>query len=261
MKKSVLYGILAVAGLGLASAAQAYEIRTQWVSRIGAGVPVTVVPGNTFDATALAAGTVVRFRLQFGVFDDGAGPAPAGGYLGWNVGTLTATGGSPNTRTPGRLTPFNFAPAPPGNGMPAADPWMALTGVDNTLGTQPLPWNSQQGNPDVPPPPPAVVRGLNSFISTFEISTTIGGGANYTIIAGGNALGCLMWNIVQQTPPAPGEDEILGTPDDVAGSILYAPLADAARSFSNTLSILVPAPGALALLGLGGLVATRRRRA
>ena len=85
MKKSVSYGVGAVAGLGLASAAQAYEIRARGVSRIGTGVPVDVVPGNTFDATTLAPGTAIRFRLQFGCFDDDpgrGGGAPRPGRAG-----------------------------------------------------------------------------------------------------------------------------------------------------------------------------------
>ena len=80
-----------------------------------------------------------------------------------------------------------------------------------------------------------------------------------------------MWNVVQQQVPLPGDDMLFGPGDanmdgipdemdDTPGNILYAPLADAARSFQNTLGIIVPAPGALALLGLGGLVAMRRRR-
>jgi hypothetical protein len=256
-----LYGILAGAGLGFATAAQAYEIRARWVSRVGAGIPIDVVPAAGFDFSGLPAGTAVRFRLQFGVFDDAAGPAPAGGYLGWNVGTLTATGGT-NTRTGtggspnGRVSPFNFAPG--GEGVPAADPWMALTGIDNTLGTQPLPWNSIPGNPVPPPAPPPVIRGRNTFVSTWEI-TTIPGASSYSITAAGNVLGCTVWNIVQQTPPGAGDDEEFGTIDDVPGSILYAPFADATRPFTSRLD-LIPAPGAFALLGLGGLVAFRRRR-
>jgi len=268
VKKSVLYGILAVAGLGFASAAQAYNIQARWVSRIGIGLPSDPVPAAGFDATGLAAGTAIRFRLQFGCFDDAAGPAPAGGFLGWNIGTLTATGGT-NTRTGtgsappadprGRLSPFTFAPDPPAEGIPQLDPWMALTSIDATLGTQPLPWNTIQGNPNLPPPPAAVVRGNNTFISVWELTTVIGSD-NYSITVGGNVLGATAWNVVQSNPPQAGDDEIFGTPDDVAGSILYAPFADAARPMTNVLNILVPAPGAFALLGLGGLVAFRRRR-
>jgi MYXO-CTERM domain-containing protein len=267
VKKSVLYGILAVAGLGFASAAQAYNIQARWVFRIGAGVPSDPVAGNTFDATGLATGTAIRFRLQFGCFDDAAGPAPAGGFLGWNIGTLTATGGT-NTRTGtsstpadprGRLSPFTFAPDPPAEGIPQTDPWMALTSIDATLGTQPLAWNTIQGNPVMPPPPPAVVRGNNTFISVWELTTVIGTN-DYSITAAGNVLGATAWNVVQSTPPGAGEDETFGTPDDVPGSILYAPFADAPRPTSSTLNIRVPAPGAFALLGLGGLVAFRRRR-
>jgi uncharacterized protein (TIGR03382 family) len=148
---------------------------------------------------------------------------------------------SNETRTNGRITPWNFAPN--GNGVPAGDPFDALTGIDNTLGTQSPPW------PDGPRPA-ATVRGLNTFVSTYEITIDPADGfSSYTIDFGGNVLAASAWNVIQENPPEDGEP----------GTVVYAPNPTAAVPFTATLNV-VPVPGAAALLGLGGLVALRRRR-
>ena len=252
MKKLALFGILAVAGV--AASANAYEIRVRFVERVG--TTDTELAGNTLNA---APGSDHRVRVQFGVFDDAAGPAAAGGYLGWNVGTITVNGGAGNSdefrnsglgvhNGVGRLSPWNFAPASGGaNGIPAGDPFEALTAVDNTLGQQAFVWTF--GNPQ----PVPTIRGLNTWVSTYEISVVPNAGAvSYSINFGGNVLAALEWRTVGE--PVPPEDE--NTP----GGVTYAPFADAPRAFTAVLNVLVPAPGAAALLGLGGLVAIRRRR-
>jgi uncharacterized protein (TIGR03382 family) len=264
VKKLALFGILAVAGI--ATSANAFVVRSQWVFRVGPGADSTFapVPAGGIDATT---GTAYRLRLQFGVFDDAAGPAPAGGYIGWNLGTLTATGGT-NTRTNGRLAPFNFAPNPPGNGLPSADPFTALTAIDNTLGTQGTgspgfpAWVCTAPPNQVPNPPPAfIARGINAFLSTFEI-TTVAGTSSYSITAGGNNVVASSWGTIgTPTPPDCGDPS--DPSDDIPGSILYAPMTLPPITGLNAVAQLniIPAPGAAALLGLGGLVALRRRRA
>jgi hypothetical protein len=257
VKNLALVGILAVAGV--AASANASEFRVRFVERVG-NADVAIADPSNFDVSN---GNARRIRVQFGVFDDAAGAAPAGGYLGWNVGTITVNGGAGNSdefrnssagvhNGVGRLTPFNFAPASGGaNGLPPANPpdssFEALTAIDNTLGQQAFVW--EFGNPQ----PQPRVFGLNTYVSTYEISVRPNAGAlSYTIDFGGNVLAALEWRVVGE--PIPPED-----PDN-DGSVTYAPFADAPRAFTAVLNVVVPAPGAAALLGLGGLVAIRRRR-
>ncbi len=257
MKKLALFGILAVAGV--AASANAYEFRVRFVERTGdfqTGSDIELDGGNTITT---GVGQERRIRIQFGVFDDAAGAAPAGGYVGWNVGTITVNGGAGNSdefrndrdgahNQVGRLAPFNFAPASGGaNGLPGTDPFEALTAIDNTLGQQGRVWLFGQ------PLPLPQTRGINTWVSTYEISVVPNAGAtNYTIDFGGNLVAALEWRLVGK--PTEPVDE--GTP----GLATYAPFADTPRAFSATLNVIVPAPGAAALLGLGGLVAIRRRR-
>lgn len=246
MKNLALVGILAVAGLS--SAASAFEYRVQFVERVG--TTDTVIDGNTIDARD---GAPRRIRIQFGVFDDATSAAPAGGLLGWNVGTITVNGGAANsdeTRTNGRITPWNFAQGPNSNGNPpvagGGDPFETLSEIDATQGTQSPPWPSGER-------PPAVVRGRNTFASVYEITINpADGGNDYSIDFAGNLLSASEWIVVNENAPDPDK----GTP----GTVVYAPFPTDPTAFAATLNVLVPAPGAAALLGLGGLVALRRRR-
>src|SRR5688572_9633918 len=207
-----------------AGTANAYEIRARFVERIGAAD--TVLDGN---AIALPGRQEARIRIQCGVFDDAAGPAPAGGYLGWNVGTINVSGGAGNSdefrnsstgmhNGVGRLSPFNFAPASGGaNGIPAGDPFESLTAVDNTLGQQSLVWTF--GNP-LPQP---VIRGLNTWVSTFEFSIVPRPGyINYTIDIGGNLISALEWRTL---------GKIIEPTQDQPSTVTYAPFADTPRAF------------------------------
>lgn len=258
MKNLALFGILAVAGV--ATSANAFVVRAQWVSRVG--TVDTVVPTVGGVQTLLVApGSTTRFRLQFGVFDDAGGVAPAGGYIGWNLGTLSATVGGTNSRTPGRVSPFNFAPNPPGNGLPSADPFTALTSIDNTLGLQAPAWGCTNIPNQVPLPQPApTIRGLNAFIDTYEI-TTVAGTTSYSFAVGGNTVVASGWGTIgPATPPDCGDPNVLG--DETPGSVTYAPMAlPPITGLTAPLNVVVPAPGAAALLGLAGLIAGRRRRA
>lgn len=254
MKKLALFGILAVAGA--ATCANAFEFQCRWVERVGNVDTVIGGSGATIDATD---GAPRRIRLQFGVFDDGQGAAPAGGFIGWNVGTLAISGPAANsddTRTPGRLVPFNFANGVGANGnppLPGGDPFTNLTDIDATLGTQSPFWGFDgEGNP-LPQPQP-VIRGLRGWTSVYEITIDPAtGGSNYTVTAGGNLVAADAWLVVgSANPPDPDS----GTP----GSVTYAPSTTAPVAFDCVLNVMVPAPGAAALLGLGGLVALRRRR-
>jgi hypothetical protein len=258
VKKLALFGILAVAGA--ASSANAFEFRCRFVERIGN--QDVVLAGNTIDATD---GAVHNIRLQFGVFDDGAGAAPAGGFVGWNVGTLTVSGAASNSderRNNGRLSPFNFASGPNSNGnppLPGGDPFTMLTEIDATLGTQSPIWQGCDANGNPVPQPPAVTRGINSFVSVFAFSIDPNAGASdYTVTAGGNLIGATEWRTVgTPTPPDCSDPN-----DPQPGSVTYAPFPTAPQAFTCVLNVhaAIPAPGAAALLGLGGLIAGRRRR-
>jgi hypothetical protein len=264
---------LAIAGVvACTGAADAWEFRFQWVRRVG--TTDTPLLNNLLRAQP---GESVRVRMQFGVFDDGAGPAPAGGYVGWNFGTLVdsdAASGT-NTRTPGRLSPFNFAPFSRSNGDPPADPWTSLTQIDNTLGWQSFAWGGIAGTATPAVRPPAIVRGLNTYVSTFEFTTAVGA-TTYTITAGGNLVAATEWQSSLLTiTPDPGEDGIFGPgdfnqngvddgADDIAGVSAWNPIIAPPRSFQSVLTVvpleIVPAPGTVvAIMAAAGLVSGRRR--
>jgi MYXO-CTERM domain-containing protein len=268
MKVRSLLALALVAGAATSANALTFECR--FVEQTGpAAGNFVVLPGNVIDATN---GAPRRIRMQFRVVDDGMGPAPAGGFVGQNVGTLTVSGAAGNSqerRTNGRISPFNFAGGansngnpPPAGGVNAGDAagadWEMLTDIDNTLGTQAFAWGCDaSGNPL--PQPQAVVRGRNTFVSIFEftINPIDVGGSNYTITAGGNLIAATSWLPVGN-PTAPDCSD----PDNpVNGSVTYAPFPTAPTPYSCVLSVTVPAPGAAALLGLGGLLVARRRRA
>jgi MYXO-CTERM domain-containing protein len=242
--RPVLALIAALAPLGVA---HAYEFRVRFIEQIGPS-NFEVLADNTVNALDLQ---THRVRVQFGVFDDATGPAPAGGYVGWNVGSISVQGGPANSnesRTPGRLAPFTFAPAAGGaNGVPAADPLEEITNIDNTLGTQAAIWRFGE------PMPLPIIRGLNTFISTYEITVDPVLGPDYTIDFAGNLIAALEWRTVGDPTPPKGPKE--------AGNVTYAPFADVPRSFSATLVVrTTPSPGAVSLLSLGVLAALRRRR-
>ena len=241
--------------------ADAFEFRCRFVERVGN--TDVVLPGNDIVPSA---GLPRNIRMQIGVFDDAAGPAPAGGFVGWNVGTLTVSGSLTNSderRNPGRLAPFNFAPGPNANGnppAPAGDPFTMLTEIDATLGTQSPVWVCDaQGM--APPQPSATVRGRNTYVSVFAFQIDpIANYQGYTVTAGGNLIAASGWQAVG-TPQPPDCGDPLDPSDDVAGSVTYAPVPLTPQAFSCVLNVRpIPAPGAAIVLGLGGMAATRRRR-
>jgi hypothetical protein len=248
--------IVALGTLASGATADAYEFRVRFVERIGSN-NIELHEGHTI---YMAAGEERRIRIQFGVFDDAAGAAPAGGFFGWNLGSITVNGWSPHNsdefrNSPqgahngvGRLPPFNSAPASGGaNGLPAQDPFEALTGIDNTLGNQSLIWNFGQ------PQPQPVIRGLNTWVSTYEISIHPNAGAlPYTIGFGGSLLAATSWISGEPVPPQ-GPDQ--------PGSVTYSPILTTSESFGATLLVAgLPSPSAATLFVLGGMAAIRRRR-
>lgn len=253
--------LLALCCVGAASTrAQAWEFRCRFIERVGN--QNVELPGNTIDASDGAARNI---RVQFGAFDDADGPAPVGGFVGWNVGSIAVggpAGSSDERRNAGRIAPFTFAAGPSASGsppLPDGDPFTMLTEIDCTLGTQSPIWLC--GPDGIPPPmPPAIVRGLNTFVSVYAFSIDPRPGATtYDITLGGNLIAASEWRVVSAPPPPDCEPP--GPEDPPLGSITYAPLTTPPRAFSCTLTVVVPSPtsAALSMLG-GGLVLVRRRR-
>ena len=247
--------------LAICGSANAFEFRCRFVERVG-NQDVPLSNGNFLNATA---GVARNIRFQVGVFDNAAGPAPAGGVLGWNVGTLTVSGPENNSverRNPGRLAPFTFSQHPNANGnppAPAGDPFTMLTEIDATLGTQSPVWVCDaQGN--APPQPAARVRGLNTFVPVYAFQVRPGNLVGlYTVTAGGNLIAANDWQAVG-TPLAPDCGNPLDPSDDIAGNVTYAPLPTSPQSFSCVLFVNIPSPGAGTVLLFGTMIARRPRR-
>lgn len=259
-QRHAIMGVVSL--IGAASSCQAWEFRCRFVERIGnMDVPLA---GNTIETFA---GAPRNVRIQFGVFDDANGPAPLGGFVGWNVGTLQVSGPVDNSderRTNGRIAPFNFSLGANANGnppLPQGDPFTMLTDIDSTLGTQSPVWVCRQPPGPVPEPqPPAVVRGLNTFVSVYAITIDPSVTASsYTVTAGGNLIAASEWRTVGN-PIAPDCGDPDDPSDDIEGAITYAPLPVPVQAFSCVLQVIVPAP-MTGLLGVAGvLLANRRRR-
>lgn len=246
--------------LAVCGSANAFEFRCRFVERV-ANQDI-VINGNQ---VAVTPGVTRNIRIQFGVFDNASGPAPAGGFVGWNLGSLTVSGEHNNStqqRNPGRMAPFTFSPHPNANGNPPApegDPFTMLTEIDATLGTQSPAWVCDaQGQ--APPQPGARMRGVNTYVSVYAFSLETGD-VTYSLIASGNLTGASAWQAVG-TPLAPDCGDPLDPSDDVAGSVTYAPMPTAPRAFSCILEVVAPSPGTGATFGIVVLItAARRRRA
>lgn len=256
---AVIFATLA----GTATSADAFEFRCRFVERVGnVDVPI---PQHGVDGSF---GLARRIRLQFGVFDDAAGPAPSGGFVGWNVGTLSVSGATANsaeTRTPGRLTPFNFASGQNANGnppLPTGDPFTMLTEIDATLGIQSPVWTCDaQGN--IPPQPMPIARGINTFVSVFEFTSdplgVFQGGTGYSITATGNMIAAVEWRTIGTISP-PDCGDPTDPSDDIPGAVSYAPVPIPPQAFSCTMTVFVPAPGPGAAMMIAAAASLARRR-
>lgn len=237
---------------GAAVNAHAYEYQCRWVECVGMDeVPIDdTVPFDISD------GKPRWIRLQFGVFDDAAGPAPAGGFFGWSNGELLATGGI-NRRTPGRLEPFAFGTNPLGNGnppLPNGDPFRSLTDIDATIGVQTPEWGFDINGAPLPQPG-AVIYGRNEFVSVYDIMVTAdGSGNNFSIMAMGDLFAALSWDVIgTPIPPDPATGEL--------GFVAYSATTQSTTMPQHcTLTFGVPTPGAATMLVMGLGAATRRRR-
>lgn len=223
--------VISLSGIALSSsAAFGDELRFRFVNPRGSDADVIETP---YGYASAAPNRRARVRLQIGVFDSESGPELAGGVIGWNVGSISVSGfftePMPVIRTPGRLNPFRFSASPNANGTPTTDPFTAITQIDCTLGTQNIPWPIGS-DPETPPPP--IVRGLNTFVSIYEVSMTLPEFAIKelrTLTIQGNLIAATGWTIVQAIPPT----------EDEPGVAVYAPHVVPSTPFAVQQSILV----------------------
>lgn len=255
--REVVFAALFVAPtLLLAEKGSAWEFRTRLVERVGnTDIPIA---NNILDATDVQP---TRVRLQIGMFDDDSGPAPAGGLVGMVDGVIEVLGdpnNSDETRTPGRLAPFNQSNDPPDNGdppLPGGDPFTVLTEINARFMLQAHPWLCGPDGQPLPMPQPTV-RGLNSFVSIYEITVDPAdvGSVDYAIRFSGSLVATTEW-IFLHTPVPPECDP--PTP----GFVTYVPLLpNDFGGFQSDLTVLVPAPGALCVGAPLWILALRRRR-
>lgn len=240
----------------IAQPAGAWEFRARFTERCGNCKGHLF--NDTIDASEL---NPRRIRLQIGVFDDDDGPAPAGGVIGWSAGSIVVSADPDNSderRSNGRIAPFNSSDHPNANGVPPlpdGDPFTTLTDIDASLGLQRPFWGCSPEPGGVPlPMPRAIVRGLNTYVSVYEITIDPHPGAvNYTVSYSGVLAAASEWRIVgTPVPPECG-------PPPIPGSVVYEPVLAEARPFSIALHIVVPAPSS-ALISVVVFVSSLRRK-
>ncbi len=276
--KNVVVGILGIAGLAAsASAAATWTTQIQYL--------VTGPAGSGYTGGAIASGGqgpivttagVYSVTVQVGIFNMqglGAGESNQGlfNWAGRAVGSgLTAAGDTyAVTNATSRITPFGYGPSTAFGG--------AVIGNNVIDGNSVTAGSLIQANRDVaggassvwavgapqPTGPTPGALGNDSFVSVFRFRITVGAVAGDNIVTtfSGSAGPVLGWSPFNVTPP----DEELGEPGAVTFLGLTRGTSDggplAAYSASSFTLPRVPAPGSVALLGLGGLLAARRRRA
>lgn len=218
-KKTAIWATAAMGLLAAGGTASGYEVRIRFVERVGN--TDVVIAHNEID---FSDGSARRIRMQIGVFDDAAGPAPAGGVVGWVNGSIATS--HVGRRTPGRLGVFAF---PAGtNGEPAADPFLRLTGIDAVLQPQSLPWECNGGNPA--PMPTPVIRGVNTYVSVWEATLDPEHCGNANVEFSGEILVATRWDVVGQ--PTPPSCSAPPTP----GSVVYAPVVESRVPFTSHLN-------------------------
>jgi hypothetical protein len=249
--------MLAGAVGSLAGAAHAFEFRYRWVERV-ANLDFPLAD----DLVVAYDGQPHQVRLQLGVFDNAAGPAPEGGFYGWTQGSLLvdtrSAADSDDRRTPGRLPTFAFSQAPGANGnppLPDGDPFEALTDIDASIGIQSPVWGFNPDGTPAPQPGPRIV-GRNTYVSVFSITVQPRNfsGSGYFVRASGNLYGATSW-FTLGTPVPPDPES--GTP----GSVNYAAMVTQPSAFESALFVyLGPTPGTAGVLVISAAWAARRRR-
>jgi hypothetical protein len=76
MKKLTFHAIIVAAGLGAVPGAHAYEFRIRWTMQTLIWPPgIPIIDGVPTLSLSGDGAAPLRLRMQFGVFDDAAGPA------------------------------------------------------------------------------------------------------------------------------------------------------------------------------------------
>lgn len=252
MKK--VLGVLAVAGLASSAMAQSFDGRLGFRDDHSTINDPNINGVYVYDASGQTDPVTLNFSITVGAFD--AQGFTNYGLINW-VGNIagTGTGFSMAPATPASVamrSPFNFNPV--GDGDATAD-GQGITGIDvarNTALHQVL-WFF--GQPE-PINPPVLPQGNNSYFQVYRFTVTLTDFSDRDIVISANGFSQVVsgWTHLGSNEPldesTPGNVTWAGTSsvtdNDVGGTFILR---------------IVPAPGAAALLGLGGLVAARRRRA
>jgi hypothetical protein len=250
MKK--VLAVLAVAGLASSAMAQSFDGRVAWgITHDTNNVPAIENGGvYEFDASGLTTPVTLNFSMLFGAFD--AQGFTMRGVFNWNgdlVGTGTGFTVAPHpTFSTAVRGPYNFNPVGAGqsNGT-------SITGID--LARNPVvnvPWNF--GDPE-PTEQPILNQANNQYFQVYRFVVTLTDLSERDIVF--STVNGAMQTVAGFTHLGSSEPDE-ETPGQVTW-VMTSFVTDSDANGSFTLRI-VPAPGAAALLGLGGLVAARRRR-
>lgn len=289
--KKLLFGMVGVAGLAAsASAVTTWTTNLQFVKQ-GAG-PVGSQPNGTIipagGALNLLATGVYTFQVQVGIFNfasDQPNQTNRGlwDWTGNGTGTGLTNAGETLGLTQGtsRQSPFNYGPATSFGGTLVGN--SAINGIDasrDVAGGATQAWNFDTTTGTAGPMPTGPIGdglGANAFTTVFRFTVNVTStlaGPNIQINFAGSAGPILRWEVFGSNPPSFDDvdgsgDWTPGTDTPINGNVSYlgitrgvgeggpaAPYNTAGFTLTR-----VPAPGSLALLGLGGLIAARRRRA
>lgn len=285
--------LIAVAGLASLANAQSYTIETRWVAitttaangalgtQLANNAVVGKTPANDIDLvrTPQNAATIIfaqRFQLQARVTN-------AVGQLG-NLGVLavrgnfnTSTGeaafGNPNGGVAGATglgdrAPLNFGPATEAYRNDGAastaltiDEIFNASADSNGFPAATWNWNATTGAPDPMPAPPAAIGVDPNWAPVYNVLIQVlNGSADRSfdvVFAQGDSRGLQAWNSVPNPVPTPSEDN----PAVVFNYLALQMSGTVTKPNASFKVNLTPAPTTAAFLGLGGLVAARRRRA
>lgn len=212
------------------------------------------------------------FTVQVGIFNfAGGGTGDANhGLFNWTSTANAAGLGGGDTlgvvNASARSSPFTFGPATSfGGTLASASQITNINAARDVSGGASAVWawdatNSVPGPIPTGPTSPAGDVGANAFTNVWRFQVVIATNATHDIVISfaGSAGPVIRWELFGSNPPddvTPGTATYLGiTRNNTEGGPL-APYTTASMTIHVT-----PAPGSLALLGLGGLIAARRRR-
>lgn len=266
--KKLLLGIVGVAGFAASvNAAATWDTQIRFSNRVGS--TENVIAGNSLPLTATGTYTftvqVGIFNLQgagagqsnFGLYDFTANAASSGLGVGETLGVVS---------TNARVSPFNFGPATSFGGTLAGG-GTAINNIDAARdvsggATAPWNWDSDAGAPGpLPTGPTNPSPGANTFANVWRFQVVVNSlvGSDIVVTFAGSAGPILSWQQFGTNPP---DEENAGNASFI-GITRNASDGGPLSAYSPATLVLkrVPAPGSIALLGLGGLLAARRRRA